>query len=166
MNDYLNFDGTSTEQPPAEGDFLGGYPADAGYADQGQPGGGYFDSNTQAAPPAAPQPMDGGFSPNLTVQPPYLEEVQPSPVVLGGARSDLSELVLDVEVPVEVYFGRAALTVEEFLELNRGAILELDKPIDAPIELRVRGKKVAEGQLVTINGSYGLRVVRMFEENK
>lgn len=160
MSDYLNYsDGqTQTDAPVADPyGVMGGYePEPTSYYDQGQP----MDNPQMHSMEAQ------DMAPNLTVQPPYLEEVQPSPVVLGGTRSDLSELVLDVEVPVEVFFGKAALTVEEFLELNRGAVLELDQPIDAAIELRVRGKVVAEGQLVTINGNYGLRVTRMYEEQK
>ena len=82
-----------------------------------------------------------------------------------GARGELSNLVLDVEVQVEVGLGNAALTVEEFLEMGRGSIVELDTPIDAPIELKVRGKLIARGQLVSVGGSYGMRIVEMLNEN-
>jgi flagellar motor switch protein FliN len=99
----------------------------------------------------------------LSVQAPMLEHVQQSGITVGGARGDLSTLVLDVEVPVEVYFGDAALTVEEFLEMGPGSVVELEHPIQAPIELRVRGKLVARGQLVTINGNYGMRITEMLD---
>lgn len=109
-------------------------------------------------------PMAASFEGDLQVTPPHLEHVQPSPRSLGGTRGELSNLVLDVEVQVEVALGNAALTVEEFLEMGRGSVVELDTPVDAPIELKVRGKLIARGQLVSINGAYGMRIVEMVEE--
>ncbi len=105
---------------------------------------------------------------DMTVLHPQLPQVQPTRRAIGGSGSsaagELSNLVLDVEVQVEVGLGNAALTVEEFLEMGRGSIVELDTPVDAPIELKVRGKLIARGQLVSINGSYGMRIVEMLNE--
>jgi flagellar motor switch protein FliN/FliY len=123
------------------------------------------------APPApvtyadnAPAPMPSmaqSLSGDLQVTPPRLEHVQPSPRSLGGAKGQLSNLVLDVEVEVEDGHGRASLTVEEFLEMGRGSVVELDTPVDAPILLKVRDKLIARGQLVSINGAYGMRIIEM-----
>lgn len=115
-----------------------------------------------AQPSGAPIAMS--HQGDLSVMSPQLPQVQPSPRSVGGARGELSDLVLDVEVQVEVGLGNAALTVEEFLEMGRGSVVELDTPIDAPIELKVRGKLIARGQLVSINGSYGMRIVEMLNE--
>ena len=107
---------------------------------------------------------------DMSVISPQLQQVQPTRRAAGGpvgrAGGELSDLVLDVEVEVEVGLGNAALTVEEFLEMGRGSVVELDTPIDAPIELRVRGKLIARGQLVSINGSYGMRIVEMLNEER
>ncbi|MBC7459954.1 MAG: FliM/FliN family flagellar motor switch protein [Thermoleophilia bacterium] len=127
---------------------------------------------TQAPPQAQAAPATGFAQPiaqslggDLQVAPPQLESVQRSQARGTGSRGELSNLVLDVEVQVEVGLGNAALTVEEFLEMGRGSIVELDTPIDAPIELRVRGKLIARGQLVSVGGSYGMRIVEMLNEN-
>ena len=110
------------------------------------------------------QPMATSTHGEISVMSPQLPQVQASPRSLGGARGELSDLVLDVEVQVEVGLGNAALTVEEFLDMGRGSVVELDTPISAPIELKVRGKLIARGQLVSINGSYGMRIVEMLNE--
>lgn len=191
MNDYLNLpmddDGGAADHfggeggsyldledappMPAAADPFGASPdpyatTTGGYGDQGgylesQPMGGFL---TEEAPPAPHAPAAGAHTGDLSVQAPYLDEVQPSRSTVGGVPGDLSSLVLDVEVPVEVYFGDAALTVEDFLELGAGSVVELDHSIEMPIELRVRGKLIARGQLVTINGNYGLRVTDMVEQ--
>jgi flagellar motor switch protein FliN/FliY len=116
-------------------------------------------AQTHVAAPMAMSPHG-----EISVMSPQLQQVAPSPRSVGGARGELSDLVLDVEVQVEVGLGNAALTVEEFLEMGRGSVVEHDTPIDAPIELKVRGKLIARGQLVSINGSYGMRIVEMLNE--
>ncbi|MCW2923626.1 MAG: CheC, inhibitor of methylation / FliN fusion protein [Thermoleophilia bacterium] len=121
----------------------------------------YAQPQQQAAPMAMTHAGD------ISVMTPQLPQVQHTPRGHGNgaaAMSELSGLVLDVEVQVEVGLGNAALTVEEFLEMGRGSVVELDTPIDAPIELKVRGKLIARGQLVSINGSYGMRIVEMLDE--
>lgn len=149
---------------PMDGDWLGGASEQPAVV----PG-------VPAQAPAPPQPMHQqqyahpapiAASPHgeISVMSPQLQQVQPSPRSVGGARGELSDLVLDVEVQVEVGLGNAALTVEEFLEMGRGSVVELDTPIDAPIELKVRGKLIARGQLVSINGSYGMRIIEMVNE--
>ena len=100
---------------------------------------------------------------DLTVQRPLLQEVAPTMPSATGMRGDLSDLVLDVEVQVEVGLGTASLSVEEFLEMGRGTVVELDTPIEAPIELKVRGRVIARGQLVSVGGSYGMRIAEMVE---
>ncbi|MCW2922570.1 MAG: flagellar motor switch protein FliN [Thermoleophilia bacterium] len=115
----------------------------------------------------APAPMAMTHQGDMSVMAPQLPQVQPTRRGAGGqvtGASELSNLVLDVEVQVEVGLGNAALTVEEFLEMGRGSVVELDTPIDAPIELKVRGKLIARGQLVSINGSYGMRIVEMLNQ--
>lgn len=123
-----------------------------------------------AQQPAAAQPIAMATTGDMNVTPPQLPQVQPTRRTLGGAGAsaagELSNLVLDVEVQVEVGLGSAALTVEEFLEMGRGSVVELDTPIDAAIELKVRGKLIARGQLVSINGSYGMRIVEMLNEER
>jgi len=109
-------------------------------------------------------PMAIATQGDISVTAPQLQQVAPNPRSMGGAHGELSDLVLDVEVQVEIGLGNAALTVEEFLEMGRGSVVELDTPIDAPIDLRVRGKLIARGQLVSINGSYGMRIVEMLNE--
>lgn len=122
----------------------------------------YAAAPAPAMPAATPLAASAGGE--WSVSSPVLEQVHPGQRAMGGSRGELSELVLDVEVQVEVGLGNAALTVEEFLEMGRGSVVELDTPVDAPIELKVRGKLIARGQLVSIGGSYGMRIVEMVNE--
>ena len=162
-DDWMN-PGAPAAAPVTESNgFFGEAPAQTDYYSeaptpmQSQAYGGYQPAPAQMAPV---QPSMN----ELAISAPHLEEIPRSHVAIGGTAQNLSELVLDVEVPVEVYFGDARLTVEEFLEMGPGSVVELDHAIDAPIELRVRGQVVAQGQLVTINGNYGMRITGMSSE--
>jgi len=154
------------QQPAADhGSYLDGTSAYDPNADTN--GNTYYEdpSAQQSAPPmGAPAMQAAAVNPamgEMSVQAPYLEQVSPSPRSLGGSRGEISDLVLDVEVQVDVCLGDAALTVEEFLEMGRGSVVELDHAVDASIELKVKGRLVARGQLVTINGNYGMRITEM-----
>jgi flagellar motor switch protein FliN/FliY len=165
MNDWLNPEPTAPAAQEVDGGYLGPSNDELLY-DIGEPAPldpDPFASPTQSAP--APAYVDQPAAPvgSFSVTAPMLDDVQRT-TVLGGQREDLSELVLDVEVPVEVMFGNAALTVEEFLEIGPGSVVELDRAISEPIQLRVRGKHIANGQLVSINGNYGLRITDTVEE--
>ena len=162
MSDYLG----------SSDDYLGGLGLDEGTQQQApanDPWGSqdpYAQQEQSYGDPYASQaqPMQQyGEQAELSVQAPYLEDVQPGIQTMGSA-SDLSSHVLDIEVPVEVFFGDASVAVNEFMEMGPGSVIELDHGIEQPIELRVKGKLVAKGQLVTINGNYGLRITQMTEQ--
>lgn len=145
-----------------QGDWLGGMDEPAV-----DPGHGAAEVHYEAPMQYAQAPMAQASGLDISVTSPQLQQLQPTRALGSSGRAaagELSNVVLDVEVQVEVGLGNAALTVEEFLEMGRGSVVELDTPIDAPIELKVRGKLIARGQLVSINGSYGMRIVEMLDE--
>ena len=71
------------------------------------------------------------------------------------------ELLLDVELPVSLRFGKIDLPLSTILELNPGSVVELDQKIVEPVELLVGGKVVAQGEVVVLDGYYALRVTEV-----
>ena len=67
-------------------------------------------------------------------------------------------LLLDVELDVTLQFGCRQATLREVLELAAGAVLELDREIQEPVDLLLNGRVIARGEVVVIEGNYGLRV--------
>jgi flagellar motor switch protein FliN/FliY len=47
------------------------------------------------------------------------------------------DVLLDVELPVSVSFGRAEIALKDVLKLTTGSILELDRTIAEPVEIIV-----------------------------
>lgn len=68
------------------------------------------------------------------------------------------DLLLDVELPVSVSFGRTRLPLEDLLKLGAGSVIELGRNIDDPVELIVNNRVVALGEVVVVDGNYGVRI--------
>lgn len=87
------------------------------------------------------------------------------PELRGGPAGTLPEAplerIFDLTVPVSVELGRATLSVQEILELGPGAVVELERAADQPVELFVHGKCVARGQIVVVDGYYGIRITSL-----
>ncbi len=71
------------------------------------------------------------------------------------------ELLMDVELPVMLRFGSRQATLQEVLELATGAVLELDREIREPVDLMLNEKVIARGEVVVVDGNYGLRVLEV-----
>jgi flagellar motor switch protein FliN len=71
------------------------------------------------------------------------------------------DLLMDVELEVSLRFGEKKLLLREVLELGPGSLIELDQEVQDPVELLVGKKVVARGDVVIVDGNYGLRVTEI-----
>jgi len=88
----------------------------------------------------------------------------PAPAVTSSSASKDNrniDLLLDVELPVALRFGKSEMPLGNILELSPGAVVELDQKILDPVELLVGGKVVAQGEVVVMDGHYALRVTEV-----
>jgi len=82
--------------------------------------------------------------------------------VASGEARDL-RLLADVQVELAVEIGRVKLPLRELLSLSPGAVLELDRAADAPVDVLVNGCLVARGEVVVIDGEFGVRITAVVE---
>jgi flagellar motor switch protein FliN len=68
------------------------------------------------------------------------------------------DLLMEVELPVSVSFGRAQLPLRDVLKLNSGSIVELNRTISDPVEIIVNNCVIARGEVVVVEGNYGVRI--------
>lgn len=89
----------------------------------------------------------------------------PRSVTSGSARNPLPEgnldLLMDVALEVTLRFGECNLLLREILELGAGSVLELDRKIGEPADLLLDGRVVARGEVVVVDGNYGMRVLEV-----
>jgi flagellar motor switch protein FliN len=72
------------------------------------------------------------------------------------------DLLMDVQLAVSMRFGSRRLLLSEVLDLSPGAVIELDRRIQEPVDLLLDGRVVAHGEVVVIEGNFGLRVTDIF----
>ena len=68
------------------------------------------------------------------------------------------DLLMEVELPVSVSFGRAQLALKDVLKLSTGSIVELNRAISEPVEVIVNNCVIARGEVVVVEGNYGVRI--------
>jgi flagellar motor switch protein FliN len=73
------------------------------------------------------------------------------------------DLLLEVELDAQVRFGSRELELKELLELGPGDVVELDRNVADPVDLIVGGRIVARGEVVLVDGNFGLRVTEVAE---
>jgi flagellar motor switch protein FliN/FliY len=71
------------------------------------------------------------------------------------------DLLLDVGLEVSLRFGGRRMLLREILELGAGSVVELDRQVEEPAELLLDGKLIARGEVVLVDGNYGLRVTEL-----
>jgi flagellar motor switch protein FliN/FliY len=76
------------------------------------------------------------------------------------------DLLLDVEMPVGVSFGRAQMPLKDVLKLTTGSILELDRTISEPVEVIVNNCAIARGEVVVVEGNFGVRIQQVISRQE
>jgi flagellar motor switch protein FliN/FliY len=66
---------------------------------------------------------------------------------------------MDIPLQVSIEVGRLKLTVQDFLRLSPGSVLEIKKIAGEPFEVAINGRLVARGEVVMVEKSSGVRVV-------
>jgi flagellar motor switch protein FliN/FliY len=68
------------------------------------------------------------------------------------------ELLLDVEMPVSVSLGRTQMALKDVIKLTTGSIVELGRNISEPVDIVVNNCIVARGDVVVVDGNFGVRI--------
>jgi flagellar motor switch protein FliN/FliY len=83
------------------------------------------------------------------------------PAANDAAFSKTLDLLLDVALPVNVSFGKTFIQIREVLKLNTGSIVELNRFVTEPVEVIVNDCVIARGEVVVVDGNYGVRITRL-----
>jgi flagellar motor switch protein FliN len=67
----------------------------------------------------------------------------------------------NVELDVTLRFGQRQLSLREIGELRSGSVVELDRYVQDPVELLLGERVVARGEVVIVDGNYGMRVTEV-----
>ena len=107
------------------------------------------------APKAAPPPATGAASRE--------KEPKAAKTVVLPSKFDL---LMDVELEIMLRFGGRDILLREILELGPGSVLELDRYIQDDADLYLDGKLIARGEVVAVEGNFGLRVTEVLAQRE
>jgi flagellar motor switch protein FliN len=68
-------------------------------------------------------------------------------------------LLADIPLRLSVEVGSTSLKLAELMDLSEGAVVELDRQANELLDILVNGTLVARGEVVTVGGKFGIRVV-------
>jgi flagellar motor switch protein FliN/FliY len=75
------------------------------------------------------------------------------------------DLLLDVELPVSVSFGKTEIPMKDVLKLTTGSIVELNRGVNEPVEVLVNHCLIARGEVVVVEGNYGVRIQQIISRS-
>ena len=84
------------------------------------------------------------------------------PVARDADRSPPA-LLREIDVPVRIELGRTRLPLREVLRLDPGSVVELDRAVEDPFDVRVNGEPIARGEILVLDHSYCLRITEVLD---
>jgi flagellar motor switch protein FliN/FliY len=83
------------------------------------------------------------------------EPVEPESYTADGI--DVSRL-MDIPLEITVEVGSTSMALEELLHLSPNNVIELDKLITEPVDIKVNGRLIAQGELYTVEEQFALKI--------
>jgi flagellar motor switch protein FliN len=71
--------------------------------------------------------------------------------------------LMDVGLDVKLRFGTRRMLLRDVLALSAGVVVELDNTLHSPVDLLLDGRLIAQGEVVVVDGKYGLRVTEVVD---
>jgi len=107
--------------------------------------------NLVAAPPITPPEP----APKAPVEAPSPAQASPAH---AAQHSRTMDLLLDVDLPVSISFGKTWMPMKEVLKLTTGSIVELNRDVNDLVDVLVNHRLIARGEVVVVDGNYGVRI--------
>ncbi len=79
---------------------------------------------------------------------------------IPSSSADL-EPVYEIPVKVSAILGKAHMTVNQLLKLNKGAVIELDRKVGEAIDIYVNNNLVARGEVVVVDDKLGITMTEV-----
>ena len=71
------------------------------------------------------------------------------------------ELLMDIPLEITVEIGSTLLPLEEILKLYPNSIVELDRYVNEPVDIKINGKLIAKGKLYTVKENFGIKITQI-----
>lgn len=94
-------------------------------------------------------------------------EFHPFPSVSSApAKQERPPAFNNVRLELTAELGKTRFKIRDFVNLEEGSLLELNRPADENVLLLANGAPFARGEIVVINERFGVRIISFAHENK
>jgi flagellar motor switch protein FliN len=77
----------------------------------------------------------------------------------GRTATDVNlDTLLKVPVSLSIEVGRTRMTINEIMSLREGAVIELERLLEEPLDILVNGALIAHGVVVLANDRFGIQI--------
>lgn len=74
------------------------------------------------------------------------------------------EMILDIPVSISFEVGSRKMQIEDIVKLSPSSVIELDRYIDQPIDIKVNGVLVAKGELYQVEDNFAVRITKIISK--
>lgn len=71
------------------------------------------------------------------------------------------DLLAGIPVRVSVEVGSTTMRLSELAALEPGSVVALDRKVGEPLDICANGSLVARGEIVSVEGRYGIRITEL-----
>ena len=82
---------------------------------------------------------------------------------VGKELNDENGALMDVNVDIVAVLGTAELKISQILQLGRGAVVELERLVGEPVELRAEGRLVAKGEVIVTDDKLAIQITQVIK---
>ncbi len=91
-----------------------------------------------------------------------LQPVQTKPAETQGN----IDMLMDVHIPLLVELGHTEMMMRDVLALSPGSIVELDTLAGEPVKITIRGKIIAQGEVVVVDENFGVKITKIANQQE
>jgi flagellar motor switch protein FliN/FliY len=89
----------------------------------------------------------------------------------GGEVSDFGDdsnmnLILDVKLPIKVRIGSKKMLLKDVINMDIGAVIELDRLVNDPLDLLVEDTVIGQGEVVIVDGNFGIQISKILTQSE
>jgi flagellar motor switch protein FliN/FliY len=75
-------------------------------------------------------------------------------------------MLLDVNVPISIQLGRTKMTIRELINLKSGTLVKLRRMAGEPMDVLVRNKLLAKGEITVVDDRLSVRIGQIYGEKE
>lgn len=72
-------------------------------------------------------------------------------------------LLAQIPLRLSVEIGSVSRTMSELLAMRRDSVIELDRPVDAPVDVLANGRVIARGDVVNAGERFGVKITEIVD---